>query len=88
MLLVHSNIKLLLNLYALQGGSLTPDCHLILRLIIGSVCPESRYLSPFFGWLTLRRLVAHFTPDWWLTMVQISQAIMLLKLILEITHHS
>jgi len=31
------------------------------------------FSPPFFGWLTLSGIVAHFAPEWWLSMVRISQ---------------
>ena len=48
-----------------------PDCQ---PLSSGSLCPESSGLTTFFGWLSLTGMVAHFAPDWWLSMVRIIHA--------------
>jgi len=72
MLLVHSNIKLLLNLYALQGGSLTPDCHLISRLIQVAQFARNPASGPLFrvahfaqiAGSLYSRLVAHYGADY------------------------
>jgi hypothetical protein len=72
MLLVHSNIKLLLNLYALQGGSLTPDCHLASRFIKWLSLPGIPQFAALFwvahfaqiGGSLWCRLVAHFGADY------------------------
>jgi len=47
-----------------------PDCQ---PLSSGSLCPESSGLTTFLGWLSLTGMVAHFAPDWWLSMVRIIQ---------------
>jgi len=49
-----------------------PDCQ---PLSSGSLCPESSGLTTFLGWLSLTGMVAHFAPDWWLSMVRIIQHI-------------
>src|ERR1700679_2375349 len=66
--------RLFINLYALKVAQLCRIVSLLQRLLSGSLCPDSYSLPTFLGWLTLSGLVAHFTPDWWLTMVRISQA--------------
>jgi hypothetical protein len=72
MLLVHSNIKVINKLVRVSGwltyARLSP------RFKVNQVAQFARNIKVcphFLGWLTLRRLVAHFTPDWWLSMVQI-----------------
>jgi len=63
--------RLLINLYASGVAQLCRIVSLFLKLSSGSLCPESSVLTTFFGWLSLGGLVAHFAPDWWLSMVRI-----------------
>jgi signal transduction histidine kinase len=48
-----------------------PDCQPFSLASKWLNCPDSSFLFPFLGWLTLTGMVAHFAPEWWLSMVRI-----------------
>jgi hypothetical protein len=70
-----ANIKVILNLYARRVAQLCRIVSLFQQHQTGPTPRISSRLPPFLGWLTLSGLVAHFAPEWWLTMVRISHAL-------------
>jgi hypothetical protein len=71
MLLVHPNIKVINKLVRPRVAQLCRNVSLFQKLLTGSLCPESSGLITLFGWLSFTGTAAHFTPEWWLSMLRI-----------------